>query len=67
LHVIVAGRGKPDLMISDHGTEFATNLMLAWAQHRRIPRHFIALGEPMENRICKAFNSRMRDELLKEM
>jgi putative transposase len=27
LDVIVAGRGKPDLMISDHGTEFTSNTM----------------------------------------
>jgi putative transposase len=40
--------------------------MLAWAQSSRTAWHFIALGKPMQNRICEAFNGRMRDELLNE-
>lgn len=28
--------------------------------------HFIAPGKPMQNGICEAFNSKMRDELLNE-
>lgn len=31
-----------------------------------MPWHFIALGKPMQNGICEAFNSKMRDELLNE-
>jgi putative transposase len=40
--------------------------MLAWAQSSRTAWHFIALGKSMQNRICEAFNGRMRDELLNE-
>jgi putative transposase len=66
LDAIVAQRGKPDLIVSDHGTEFTSNAMLAWAQSGRIAWHFIAPGKPMQNGICEAFNGRMRDELLNE-
>jgi len=31
-----------------------------------VPWHFIAPGKPMQNGICEAFNSKMRDELLNE-
>jgi transposase InsO family protein len=66
LDAIVAGRGRPDLIVSDHGTEFTSNAMLAWSQERRITWLFIAPGKPMQNGICEAFNGRMRDELLNE-
>jgi putative transposase len=66
LDAIIARRGRPDLIISDHGTEFTSNAMLAWAQSSRIAWHFIAPGKPMWNGICEAFNGRMRDELLNE-
>jgi putative transposase len=66
LDAIIAWRGKPDLIVSDHGTEFTSNAMLAWAQSSRIAWHFIAPGKPMQNGICEAFNGRMRDELLNE-
>ena len=66
LDAVVAWRGRPDLIVSDHGTEFTSNAMLAWSQERRIAWHFIAPGKPMQNGICEAFNGRMRDELLNE-
>lgn len=66
LKAIVAKRGKPDLIVSDHGTEFTSNAMLAWTQSAQIAWHFIAPGKPQQNGICEAFNARMRDELLNE-
>jgi putative transposase len=66
LDAIIARRGKPDLIVPDHGTEFTSNAMLAWAQSSRLAWHFIAPGKPMQNGICEAFNGRMRDELLNE-
>jgi putative transposase len=67
LDAVVAWRGRPDLIVSDHGTEFTSNAMLAWSQERQITWHFIAPGKPMQNGICEAFNGRMRDELLNEI
>ena len=66
LDAILARRGKPNLIVSDPGTEFTSNAMLAWAQTSRVEWHFIAPGKPMQNGICEAFNGRMRDELLNE-
>jgi putative transposase len=40
--------------------------MLSWSEEHCVKWHFIAPGRPMQNGICEAFNSRMRDELLNE-
>ena len=32
LDTLLAWRGKPGLIVSDHGTEFPSNAMLAWAR-----------------------------------
>jgi putative transposase len=63
---LIEQRGRPEMIVSDHGTEFTSNAMLAWTQEQRIAWHFIAPGKPMQNGICEAFNGRMRDELLNE-
>ena len=52
--------------VSDPGTEFTSNAMLAWADEHRVTWHFIAPGKPMQNAYCESFNGRMRDELLNE-
>jgi putative transposase len=59
-------RGKPGMIVSDNGTEFTSNAMLAWAEEHNITWHFIAPGKPMQNGFCESFNGRMRDELLNE-
>ena len=66
LAALVTRRGRPDLIVSDHGTELTSNAMLAWTQDAGIAWHFIAPGKPQQNGICEAFNGRMRDELLNE-
>lgn len=66
LTALVARRGRPALIVSDHGTEFTSNAMLAWAEEARVDWHFIAPGKPMQNGVCESFNGRMRDELLNE-
>lgn len=66
LTALVARRGKPGLIVSDHGTEFTSNAMLAWSEKVGVPWHLIAPGKPQQNGICEAFNGRMRDELLNE-
>ena len=66
LAALVTRRGRPDLIVSDHGTELTSNAMLAWTQETGIAWHFIAPGKPQQNGICEAFNGRMRDELLNE-
>jgi putative transposase len=36
LDAVVARRGKPGLIVSDHGTEFTANATLAWTQSNEI-------------------------------
>lgn len=63
---VVVWRGAPSLIVSDHGSAFARNAMLAWAQSSRNGWRFIAPGKSMQNRIGEAFEGCMRDELLNE-
>jgi putative transposase len=63
---LIERRGKPDMIVSDNGTEFTSNAMFAWAQDNRVVWHFIAPGKPMQNGFCESFNGRMRDEPLNE-
>lgn len=49
LTAVVQRRGKPGMIVSDHGTEFTCNAMLAWCRDAAIDWHFIAPGKPMQN------------------
>jgi putative transposase len=64
LTALIERRGRPGMIVSDYGTEFTCNAILAWAEQNRITWHFIAPGKPMQNGFCESFNGRMRDELL---
>lgn len=33
---LIERRGKPSVIVSDHGTEFTSNAMLAWAEEHRV-------------------------------
>ncbi|MBH5392304.1 IS3 family transposase [Bradyrhizobium sp. CNPSo 4019] len=66
LTALINQRGKPGMIVSDNGTEFTCNAMLAWSEENKIDWHFIAPGKPMQNGFCESFNGRMRDELLNE-
>jgi putative transposase len=66
LTALIARRGKPGLIVSDHGIEFTSNAMLVWSEETGVAWHFIAPVKPMQNGICEAFNSNMRDKLLNE-
>jgi len=66
LTALVARRGRPRMIVSDNGTEFTSNAVLAWCQAEGIAWHYIAPGNPMQNAFCESFNGRMRDELLNE-
>src|ERR1700730_9596794 len=66
LTAIVARRGAPGSIVSDNGTEFTCNAMLAWCKETGIDWHFIAPGKPIQNAFVESFNGRMRDEFLNE-
>ena len=63
---IVELRGCPRMIVSDNGTEFTSNAILAWQQERDIEWHYIAPGKPMQNGFIESFNGRLRDECLNE-
>lgn len=66
LTAIIERRGKPGMIVSDHGTELTSNAILAWSAEHKINWHYIAPGKPMQNGFIESFNGRMRDELLNE-
>jgi putative transposase len=66
LTALVASRGKPQMIVSDNGTEFTSNAILHWSKEHRVEWHYIAPGKPMQNGYIESFNGRMRDELLNE-
>lgn len=53
LTALLARRGRPTMIVSDHGTEFTSTAMLGWTGENRIAWHFIAPGKPMQNGICE--------------
>lgn len=66
LTTLIETRGKPRMIVSDHGTEFTSNAILGWAIDHQVEWHYIAPGKPMQNGFVESFNGRMRDELLNE-
>jgi transposase InsO family protein len=66
LTTLIERRGKPGMIVSDHGTELTSNAILAWCAEHRIDWHYIAPGRPTQNAFIESFNGRMRDELLNE-
>ena len=54
------------MIVSDNGTEFTSNAILAWSAGHAIDWHYIAPGKPTQNGYVDSFNGRMRDELLNE-
>ena len=66
LTALIDARGKPQMIVSDNGTEFTSNAILAWTKEHQVEYHYIAPGRPMQNGYIESFNGRMRDELLNE-
>ena len=63
---LMTERGKPEMVVSDNGTELTSNAILAWADQSGVAWHYIAPGKPMQNAFIESFNGRLRDELLNE-
>ena len=66
LNYIIEVRGCPRMIVSDNGTEFTSNAILAWQGELGIEWHYIAPGKPMQNGFVESFNGRLRDECLNE-
>ncbi len=66
LDAIIAWRGPPTAIVSDNGTEFTSNAILAWTDVRGVAWEYIQPGKPVQNAFAESFNGRLRDELLNE-
>ncbi len=62
----LAGRGRPDMIVSDNGTELTSIAILNWCQATGVEWHYIAPGKPMQNGFVESFNGRFREECLNE-
>jgi putative transposase len=51
---IVAERGKPEMVISDNGTELTCNAMLKWAEENGVEWLYIAPGKPQQSPVIGA-------------
>jgi len=62
---LISRRGKPGMIVSDHGTEFTSNAILAWSKEssRRMATSSRRVSRCKTDYV-ESFNGRMRDELL---
>jgi putative transposase len=66
LERLIQGRGKPGLIVTDNGPEFAGRAVDQWAYGRGVRLHFIDPGKPVQNAYIESFNGKFRDECLNE-
>lgn len=66
LEELIRERGKPEVILSDNGTEFTSNRVTRWQKERRISWEYIEPGKPYQNGSIESFNGKLRDECLNE-
>ncbi len=64
--IIAQRRAKPQVCVSDNGTEFTSMAILKWTQGSGVDWHYIQPGKPQQNAFVESFNGRLRDECLNE-
>ena len=52
-------RGLPESIMVDHGPEFESQALDAWAYERNVTLSFIRPGKPIENADIESFNGGM--------
>ena len=63
---LIERHGKPQMIVSDNGTELTSHAILKWARKTKVEWHYIAPGKPTQNAFVESFNGRLRDECLNE-
>ena len=66
LNHLLFQRGRPNMIVSDNGSELTSNAILKWSDEARVEWHYIAPGKPMQNGYIESFNGKLRDEKLNE-
>ena len=61
---LVASRGRPTVIVSDNGPEFAGRALDQWAYRHGVRLHFIDRGKPIQNAYVESFQGKLRDECL---
>ncbi len=64
LERVTADSGRPASITVDHGTEFLSKALEAWAFYRGVLLDFTRPGKPTDNGHIESFNGRLRDECL---
>ena len=60
----MSGYRIPLSLTVDHGTEFVSKALEAWAFYRGVQLDFTRPGKPTDNSHIESFNGRLRDECL---
>ena len=55
LTALIDARGKPQMIVSDNGTEFTSNAILSWAKEHRVEWHLHRTGEADAERLHRVF------------
>lgn len=66
LDQLAAARGLPECLVVDHGPEFISKALDAWAYQHGVHLVFIRPGKPSDNAFVESFHSRFRDECLNQ-
>jgi putative transposase len=66
LDAVIRLYGKPELVVSDNGTDLTSRAILEWQNESGVGWHYTAPGKPQQNGFIESFNARLRDELLNE-
>lgn len=66
LDALVRLYSRPEVIVSDNGTELTSRAMLEWQTRTGVGWHYIQPGKPTQNAFIESFNGRLRDELLNE-
>lgn len=61
---LVELHGKPQIFMTDNGSEFTSRVTLKWMKKHDIRHILIEPGKPNQNAWIESFNGRMRDECL---
>ena len=66
LDAVIRRRGRPEMIVSDNGTELTSHAIRGWCQETGVGWHYIAPGKPTQNAFVESFNGRLRDECLND-
>ena len=61
---LACGRGLPEAITIDNGSEFCSRALDTWAYQRGVKLDFIRPGKPVENGYVESFNGKLRVECL---